>query len=79
MEELIRRSIIATGMLGARWTVTHPCTVHEAGGTCPVSLQRNMDYLGPHIALAREHGVGIALKTDLSTGPLPWQRIFARM
>ena len=76
MEELIRRSIIATGMLGARWTVTHPCTVHEAGGDMSVSLQRNMDYFGPHIALAREHGVGIALENEFEYRSSPWQRIF---
>ena len=31
MEELIRRSIIASAMLGVEWTVTHPGTVYSAG------------------------------------------------
>ena len=31
MEELIRRSIIASSILGIRWTVTHPGTVYSAG------------------------------------------------
>ena len=37
MEELIRRSIIGTAMLGARWAVTHPFTVYAAGQDVAVS------------------------------------------
>lgn len=77
MEELIRRSILATGMLGARWAVTHPGTVYEAGQDMAVSKQRNLDYFAPHVEMARSVGVGIALENDFEYQPLmPAQRIY---
>lgn len=76
MEELIRRSIIATGILGARWAVTHPCTVYEAGSDMALSQARNLDYFAPHVSLARQQGVGLALENDFEYRTAPWQRIF---
>ena len=64
MEELIRRSIVGTALLGARWAVTHPFTVWGAGQDMAASRRANLDYYAPHVALAREHGVGIALEND---------------
>lgn len=76
MEELIRRSIIATGMLGAKWAVTHPCTVYEAGQDMSVSLERNLQYYSGHLDNARACGVGIALENDFEYKTKPYQRIF---
>ena len=77
MEELIRRCIIASGMLGVGWAVTHPCTVYEAGHDMRVSHERNLQYYAPHVALAREAGVGIALENDFEyQGAAPRQRVF---
>ncbi len=76
MEELIRRSIIATGILGAKWAVTHPCTVYEAGPDMTVSHQRNLDYYAPHVNLAQQQGVGIAIENEFEYKAAPWQRIF---
>lgn len=76
MEEMIRRSIIATGILGARWAVTHPCTVYGAGSDMAVSQARNLDYFAPHVSLARQQGVGLALENDFEYRAAPWQRIF---
>ena len=64
MEELIRRSIIGSAMLGARWAVTHPFTVRAAGQDMAASRQANLEYYGPHAALARKMGIGIALEND---------------
>ncbi len=64
MEELIRRSIIGTAMLGARWAVTHPFTVYGAGQDMAVSKAANLAYYRPHVELARQNGVGIALEND---------------
>lgn len=64
MEELIRRSIIASGMLGVEWTVTHPGTVYEAGHDMKVSLERNVEYYSRHVQTARENGIGICLEND---------------
>lgn len=77
MEELIRRCIVASGMLGVKWAVTHPATVYEAGHDMRVSQERNLAYYAPHIALAREEGVGIALENDFEyPAPGPRQRIY---
>lgn len=76
MEELIRRSIIASAMLGVRWAVTHPCTVYSAGPDMSVSLNRNLEYYAAHVATAREWGVGIALENDFEYRSAPYQHIF---
>lgn len=75
MEELIRRSIIASGMLGVRWAVTHPGTVY--GADTEVSRRRNLDYFAPHVEAARAVGVGIALENDFGDQPgRPGQRVY---
>ena len=64
MEELIRRSIRGTALLGARWAVTHPFTVWDAGQDMALSKRANLQYYAPHVELARQCGVGIALEND---------------
>jgi sugar phosphate isomerase/epimerase len=66
MEELIRRSIIASGMLGIKWAVTHPGTVYEAGPGTEASLNRNLEYFSKHLETARKAGVGLALENDFA-------------
>ncbi|MBQ9263187.1 MAG: sugar phosphate isomerase/epimerase [Clostridia bacterium] len=76
MEELIRRSIRGTAMLGARWAVTHPFTVYGAGHDARVSRQANLDYYAVHVDLARQNGIGIALENDFEYFSAPKQRIY---
>ena len=77
MEELIRRSIIGTAVLGARWAVTHPFTVFAAAGDTEVSRSRNLSYFAPHVAAARECGIGLALENDFEYQPgQPRQRVY---
>ena len=76
MEELIRRSIIASARLGVKWTVTHPGTVYDAGPDMAVSLERNLEYYSRHVATAREHGIGIALENDFEYKSAPYQHIY---
>ena len=64
MEELIRRSIIASGRLGIRWTVTHPGTVFRADNNMEESLERNVEYYSKHVQEAKNNGLGIALEND---------------
>lgn len=64
MEELIRRSIIGSGMLGVKWCVTHPFTDRAAGNDAKRQMQANLRYYAAHVATASEHGVGIALEND---------------
>jgi len=76
MEELIRRSIIASAMLGVEWTVTHPGTVYSAGPDMSVSLEKNHEYYSKHIATAREHGIGIALENEFEYKTAPYQHMY---
>lgn len=76
MEELIRRSIIASGMLGIKWTVTHPGTVYSAGQNMQISHDRNVEYYSKHVECAKEAGIGIALENDFEYKSKPYQRIF---
>lgn len=77
MEELIRRSIIASAMLGVEWTVTHPSTVYSAGHDMTVSHDANVEYYAKHVQTARECGIGICLENDFEYHPAqPKQRIF---
>lgn len=76
MEELIRRSIIASARLGVEWTVTHPGTVYSAGPDMNVSLERNVEYYSKHVETAKEWGIGIALENDFEYRSAPYQRIF---
>lgn len=76
MEELIRRSIKASGTLGVRWAVTHPGTVYEAGPDMDVSLRKNREYYMPHVEEAADAGTGIALENDFEYRSRPYQHIF---
>lgn len=76
MEELIRRSIIASGRLGVKWAVTHPGTVYEAGHDTETSLRRNLEYFAPHVEMAARAGIGIALENDFEYRGKPYQRIY---
>ncbi|HHU12747.1 MAG TPA: sugar phosphate isomerase/epimerase [Clostridiaceae bacterium] len=76
MEELIRRSIIASSRLGVKWTVTHPGTYYRAGQDMSVSLERNLEYYSKHVDTAREYGIGIALENDFEYKSAPYQHIF---
>ena len=73
MEELIRRSILGSARLGVRWAVTHPFTVYSCADDPARCLQENREYYAPHVALAKENGLGIALETDFD---LPEQKIY---
>lgn len=77
MEELIRRSIIASGVLGVKWAVAHPGTVYTAGHDVNASLTQNLTYYSRHLETAKQAGVGIALENDFEYRSAPYQRIFA--
>ena len=73
MEELIRRSIIGTRMLGIRWAVTHPFTLWDQTYDPEACRSANLNYYVRHLQTAKENGVGIALETDFD---LPERRIY---
>lgn len=77
MEELIRRSILGSAMLGVRWCVTHPFTVYAAGNDPAAHQAANLRYFAPHVQTARENGVGIALENDFEYNDRqPRQRVY---
>jgi L-ribulose-5-phosphate 3-epimerase len=76
MEELIRRSILASGELGVKWTVTHPGTLYDAGPDTEKSLKKNIEYYSAHLLTAKKAGVGIALENDFEYQGNNRQRIF---
>ncbi|MBQ8080402.1 MAG: sugar phosphate isomerase/epimerase [Clostridia bacterium] len=76
MEELIQRSVIGTAMLGARWAVTHPFTVGDAGEDFTVSRQANLDYYASHVETAQRYGIGIALENDFEYLGGPRRRVY---
>lgn len=62
-EELVRRAIIASGMLGVKWIVFHAGQVGWDGSyDAARSLEKNLEYFRPHIELAKECGCGIAIE-----------------
>ncbi|HEY8420157.1 MAG TPA: sugar phosphate isomerase/epimerase family protein [Thermoclostridium sp.] len=58
--EMMRRSIIASSILGAKWAVLHP--VEERKATCydtEQNIKKNAEFFGWVIELAKKHNVGI--------------------
>ncbi len=74
-EEMIRRSIIASAMLGVPWMTMHAGTASTHGGYLDrLSLEGNIRYLMPFIEMAAKHGVGVTLENMFD--PTPRQRTF---
>ena len=69
MEELIRRSIIASAELGIKWAVAHPGTLY--GHEPAESLEKNREYYSVHLETAKKAGVGIALENDFGNPASP--------
>lgn len=61
-EEMVKRSIIASGELGVKWAVMHPGTAEDVNCSSEVSKKRNIEYFLPHIELAVKNNVGIAIE-----------------
>ena len=62
-EELMRRSIIGAGLLGAPWIVIHPGTIWKDGWySHSASLETNIRYFSQLGELAAKCGVGIAIE-----------------
>lgn len=63
-QEKVRRGIIGSGILGAKWSVFHIGTVYGEDGLPDdeASFKANVEYLRPLLRLAKENGVGLALE-----------------
>lgn len=60
-EDIIRKSIVCTKILGAYWTVAHPGTDYGSA-LMEDSRKKNLEYFSGHLAFAKEHGVGICIE-----------------
>lgn len=73
-DELIRRSVIMAGIVGAKWTVTHPATNYDLPSPAD-SFRTNYDYFAPYVELAEKNGVGVCFENmaDFREPPFkPW-------
>lgn len=63
-QEKVRRGIIGSGILGAKWAVFHIGTIYGEDGLPDDerSLTANVEYLKPLMELAREHKTGLAFE-----------------
>ena len=70
-EELVRRSIIASGILGVEWMVMHPANMRDEVWYDPeAALRFNVEYHLPYVELAKKHNVGIAIENMLERGKM---------
>lgn len=61
--ELMRRSIIASGMLGIPWITVHPFSDNINGEyDNEVNLRSNHEFYAPFVELAKKHNVGLAFE-----------------
>ena len=61
-EELVRRAIIGSGMLGVKWVVFHAGNYIGPWYSAEISREKNIKYFKPHIELAKANGTGIAIE-----------------
>ncbi|HOJ11578.1 MAG TPA: sugar phosphate isomerase/epimerase family protein [Clostridiales bacterium] len=61
-DEMVRRSIIASGKLGIKWMAMHAGTALDENRFVEISKKRNMKYFDPYIDLAAKNNVGIAIE-----------------
>lgn len=74
-DEMIRRSCIASGMLGVKWMTVHAATETQTKGySHQASKKGNLAYFPPYFELAFRHGVGIVIENMFD--PTPVQRTY---
>ena len=65
-KEMMRRSIIASSILGVKWAVLHP--VEERNITAfdtEFNIKKNFEFFAPVVELARKYNVGVAFENML--------------
>ena len=67
-EELMRRSIIGAGIVGAKWLVIHPGSVDDGIWYCRrESLRQNVEAFQRYADLAAKYDVGIAIENMIES------------
>lgn len=72
LDQLVRRSIICSGILGVKWMVIHAGTDFASPTLVKDSKRKNIEYFKPVIELAAKHNVGVAIENlwDYNIAPL---------
>ena len=74
-EELTRRSVIVSAILGVKWMTVHAATeVDTRGYSHRLSKQGNMEYFPKYIEMAKKMNIGITLENMFD--PTPLQRTY---
>lgn len=60
-EDIVRKAITCTRILGAPWTVSHPGTDFSSS-LVEASFKKNKEYFSRHLELAGKEGVGICIE-----------------
>ncbi len=58
--DLMRRTIEAAAIVGAKWTVIHPVEIENA--SIEEKIEKNIEILSPFIEFAKQSGVGVAVE-----------------
>lgn len=61
-DEMMRRAIIASGMLGVKWMAVHAGTAFDENRSIEISKTRTIEYFTPMVELAVKNNVGIAIE-----------------
>lgn len=61
-DEMMRRSIIASSILGVKWAVLHPVTDKSIEFSLETIIQRNLEFYEPVTELAAKYNVGLAFE-----------------
>lgn len=64
-DEMMRRSMIASAMLGVKWAVFHPLSFPEFNYERELTLEGNHKYFDKYVELGIKNGVGIAYENML--------------
>jgi L-ribulose-5-phosphate 3-epimerase len=62
-DEMMKRSIMASAILGVKWAIMHPVDEKQrAFFDTEASIKKNREYFDSYVELAIKHGVGIAFE-----------------
>jgi L-ribulose-5-phosphate 3-epimerase len=61
-DEMMRRSIIASSILGVKWAVVHPQEDKKFALDVEACIKDNVEHFSPYVELAVKHNVGIAFE-----------------
>jgi sugar phosphate isomerase/epimerase len=75
-EEMTRRAIIASGILGISWGVMHPGSLSGGNWSLKELLERNVEYFKPKIEAARKNNIGIAIENMGCWPKSQWFRMY---